>query len=55
MRHTLALVFALLAAGPAAAAGCDGRYEGLLTVKSAQGMSVAPLINTNPPVAAAPR
>lgn len=43
MRHTLALVFALLAAGPAAAAGCDGRYEGLLTVKSAQGMSVAPL------------
>ncbi len=42
MRNALAFALALLIAGPAAAA-CDGRYEGLLTVKSAQGMSVAPL------------
>lgn len=43
MRYVFAFATALLLAGPAVAAGCDGRYEGLVTVKSAQGMSVAPL------------
>lgn len=41
-----ALALGLAAAVPmtgARAAGCEGRYEGLLTVKSANGMSVAPL------------
>lgn len=45
MRQTL-LLSALLCLGlPAgvASAACEGRYEGLLSVKSAQGMSVAPL------------
>ena len=28
---------------PTLAAACDGRYEGLVTVKSAQGLSVAPM------------
>ena len=46
MRHrflVLACGSLLLHAAAASAAGCEGRYEGLITVKSAQGMSVAPL------------
>lgn len=37
------LLFASFHAGTAAAAGCDGRYEGFVRVRSAQGMSVAPM------------
>lgn len=38
-----ALVLAAACGASAPAAGCEGRYEGLITVKSAQGLSVAPL------------
>jgi len=45
MKHTtLAVVLLALAAAPTAASGpgpCDGRYQGLLTVKSARGASAA--------------
>jgi hypothetical protein len=45
MRQTLVLSALLCLGLPAgiASAACEGRYEGLVTVKSAQGMSVAPL------------
>lgn len=45
MRQTFALSALICLGLPAgvASAACEGRYEGLVTVKSAQGMSVAPL------------
>lgn len=45
MRQTFVLSALILLAIPtsAALAACDGRYEGLVTVKSTQGMSVAPV------------
>ena len=45
MRQTFVLSALICLALPAgiASAACEGRYEGVVTVKSAQGMSVAPL------------
>ena len=43
MRNAWTAFYLLCGAAAAHAAPCDGRYEGLLTVKSAQGMSAAPL------------
>jgi hypothetical protein len=45
MRQTFVLSALLWLGLPVgiASAACEGRYEGLVTVKSAQGMSVAPL------------
>lgn len=45
MRQTFVLSVLICLGLPAgmASAACEGRYEGLVTVKSAQGMSVAPV------------